>query len=178
MAAGLSRAGSGYNSHMTEITETPLPGLGVRHEFECASGDVVGVVSHHAGPRELVVYDRDDRDSVAVSVTMSPDEARVLADLLGGSTLTERLDELRQQVAGLSIEWLPISADSPYAGRQLGDAALRTRTGISIVAILRGDTAVPAPGPEDVLEAGDTAVAVGTVDGLTAAAALLAGNDT
>lgn len=163
---------------MTEINETPLPGLGVRHDFRCVGGDVVGVVSLHSGRRQLLVYDSDDPDKVADSVAMTPDEARILADLLGGSTITERLDDLRQQVSGLAMEWLPISPDSPYAGRHLGDAALRTRTGISIVAILRDDTAIPAPGPDDVLEAGDTAVAVGTTEGLTTAAALLAGTET
>lgn len=163
---------------MTEINETPLPGLGVRYDFACASSDVVGVVSHHSGRRQLLIYDRDDRDAVAHSVTMSPDEARILADLLGGSTITERLEDLRQHVAGLALEWLPISADSPYAGRRLGDVELRTRTGISVVALVRGDSAIPAPGPDDVLRAGDTAVVVGTTDALTKAAGLLAGTET
>jgi len=51
--------------------------------------------------------------------------------------------------------------------------ALRTRTGVSIVALVRGDQPLPAPGPEETLRVDDTAVVVGTADGINAAAKLL-----
>jgi len=159
---------------MTEISETKLPGVGTLHEFECRSGDRVGVISHHAGRREMVVYDGDDQDRVSESVTMTPDEARLLADLLGGTSVIERLDDLRHDIAGLAIDWLPISRHSPFAGRTIGDTAMRTRTGVSIVAIVRGDHPLPAPGPDETLRANDTAVVVGTADGIDAAAHILA----
>ncbi len=161
---------------MTQINETKLPGVGTLHDFECQSGDRIGVISHHSDRRELVIYDPDDPDRVSESVAMTPDEARVLADLLGGSTVTQRLDDLRQEIAGLAIDWLPISPHSPYADRTIGDTALRSRTGVSIVAIVRGDRPLPAPGPEETLLVDDTAVVVGTPAGIDAAAKLLAPN--
>lgn len=160
---------------MTAVNETRLPGLGVRHDFECKGGDRLGVVSHHSGRREVVIYDHADSDRVESSVNLSPDEAAVLVDLLGGSTVIERFDDLRQHIAGLAIDWLPIGPHSRYAGRLLGETELRTRTGVSIVAIVRGESAIPAPGPEDTIEAGDTVVVVGTAEGIDQAAALLAG---
>ena len=162
---------------MTEVNETRLPGLGVRHDFECKGGDRLGVVSHHSGRRDVIIYDHADPDRVESSVNMSPGEAGVLVDLLGGATVIERFDDLRQHIAGLAIDWLPIGPNSRYAGRILGETALRTRTGVSIVAIVRGDTAIPAPGPEDDLEAGDTVVVVGTAEGIDQAAELLAGSE-
>jgi TrkA domain protein len=42
----------------------------------------------------------------------------------------------------------------------------RTKTGSSIVAVIRGGESIPAPGPEFPLLVGDVIVAVGTVDGL------------
>jgi TrkA domain protein len=159
---------------MTEINETRLPGVGVRHDFTCLGGDRVGVVSHHSGSRELVIYDRDDPDAVRTSLRLSPDESRLLGELLGGSSITATLDDLRQHVQGLAIDWLPISGRSRYAGRKLGDTELRSRTGVSIVAIVRGDTAIPAPGPEAELRGGDVAVVVGTPEGIDEAARLLA----
>lgn len=158
---------------MTEIIETKLPGVGILHDFECQSGPRIGVISHHGDRREIVIYDQDDPDRVSESVSMSADEARVLADLLGGTTVTERLDDLRQEIDGLAIDWLPISADSPFAGRTIGDTELRSRTGVSIVALVRGDRPLPAPGPMDRLVADDTAVVVGTAAGINAAAELL-----
>jgi len=158
---------------MTEITETRLPGVGTLHAFGCRSGDRVGVISHHSGRREIVIYDHDDTDRVREAATMTPDEARTLADLLGGNSVTERLDDLRREIHGLAIDWLPFSSVSPYVGRTIGDTALRTRTGVSIVALVRGNQPLPAPGPDETLRAEDTAVVVGTAEGIDAAAVLL-----
>ncbi len=159
---------------MTQIHETKLPGVGTLHDFECQSGDRVGVISHHGDRREIVIYDRYDPDRASDSAALTADEARVFADLLGGTTVTERLDDLRQEIDGLAIDWLPISPHSPYAGKTIGETELRSRTGVSIVALVRGTTPLPAPGPEQMLRADDTAVVVGTVAGIDAAAKLLA----
>jgi TrkA domain protein len=43
---------------------------------------------------------------------------------------------------------------------------VRTRTGVSVVAILRGDQAIPAPGPDVEMEPGDYLVVVGTPRGI------------
>lgn len=158
---------------MTEISETPLPGVGVRHDFVCDSGRRVGVVSHHSGRRDLILYDRDDPDRVGETVSMSTDEARSLGALLGGPSIVERFDDLRQQIVGLEIAWLPISPKSRLVGRPLGDSQMRTRTGVSIVALLRGETAIPAPGPDDVMLGDDVAVVVGTDEGIDEAARIL-----
>jgi len=158
---------------MTEIIETPLPGVGVRHDFVCEADVRVGVVSHHSGRRDLIVYDRDDPDRVRDTVLMSADEARSLGALLGGPNITERLEGLRQQIVGLEMAWLPISPQSSFAGRRLGDSEMRTRTGVSIVALVRDDSAIPAPGPDDVMMADDIAVVVGTADGIDEAARIL-----
>lgn len=133
----------------------------------------MGVISHHGDRREVVIYDPNDPDRVSRSATMNADEARALADLLGGTTVTQRLDDLRQEIDGLAIDWLPISPHSRFVGKTIGDTELRTRTGVSIVALVRGEVPLPAPGPEQLLLVDDTAVVVGTVDGIDAAAELL-----
>jgi TrkA domain protein len=158
---------------MTEIIETSLPGVGIRHDFSCVSDRHVGVVSHHSGRRDLIVYDQNDPDRVAETVSMSADEARSLGALLGGPNIVERFDDLRQQIVGLEIAWLTISSNSRLAGRPLGESQMRTRTGVSIVALLRGETTIPAPGPDDVMLANDVAVVVGTDDGIDEAARIL-----
>lgn len=158
---------------MPELEETELPGVGARFDFACRSGERVGVVSRRSGRRELIVYDQADPDAVAASVTLTPEESTALAELLGGSRITARIGDLQQHVEGLAIDWLVLGPSSPYAGRTIGDAAVRTATGVSIVAVLRDGVAVPAPGPDHRFEAGDTAVVVGTPEGIEAAARLL-----
>ena len=61
---------------------------------------------------------------------------------------------------------MPVSAQSRFAGKALGATEMRTRTGVSVIAVLREGTAIPAPGPDDVLLGGDTVVVVGLANGM------------
>jgi TrkA domain protein len=158
---------------MATVSETPLPGLGVRFEFVTKAGTRLGVLQRQAGRIDLLVYDPQDPDSVLDSVSLDDEEARTLAELLGSSRVVEDLGRLRQRIEGLAIDWLPIEGGSPFAGRTIGDTGARTRTGVSIVAVVRGEDPIPAPGPEQPLEADDTLVVVGTPRGIEDLAVIL-----
>jgi len=150
---------------MPEVTEIRLPGVGVRHEYTTADGERVGVVSHRNGRHEIVVYDRDDPDSCKAILHLSPDDTHTLAELLGAPHLSEALTSV-QQIEGLAIDWITVAERSPFAGSTIGEGQFRSRTGASIVAVVRGATSVPSPGPDHRFQAGDVAVAVGTREGL------------
>ena len=159
----------------TRVEETPLPGIGVRHDFQTAAGRRVGVVSHRDARRELVVYDARDPDACVAQVRLTPEEADTLAEILGASRVIERLAALRQQVHGLVSEEIPIQPGTPYDGRPLGDTRARTRTGASIVAVIRGDEVIASPGPDFRFAGEDVVVVVGTPDGTAAVADILTG---
>ena len=156
-----------------DIQETNLPGVGLRHDFTTRAGRQLGVVTHRTGRRDLLVYDREDPDACQEVVQLTDEEADALAELLGAARLVEHLAALTQRIEGLAIDWLPIRAGSPYAGRTIADTQARSRTGVSIVAILRGDGAIPAPTPDAGLDQGDTLVVVGTTQGVKELARLL-----
>lgn len=158
---------------MTEVRETKLPGVGVRHEFTTDEGNDMAVIVHRDGRREILAYDLDDPDQCHPLVSMSEKDTHTLAEILGVSHVTETVSEIRQEIEGLAIEWVELTADSEFAGVSLGDGNLRTQTGASVVAVMRDDQPIPAPGPEFVLEAGDVVVAVGTTNGLTTLRTLL-----
>jgi len=147
-----------------DVTETRLPGVGVRHEFTTDSGERVGVVSHRSGGREIVVYDRRDPDACTSALRLSSGDARTMTELLGASQVSEAVSDVQHRIEGLAIEWLRIPP--ALAGTTIGDGQFRTRTGVSIVAVVRDDTTVPAPEPDFAFEAGDVVVAVGTPEGL------------
>jgi TrkA domain protein len=149
-----------------DIQETSLPGVGLRHDFTTRAGRQLGVMSYRTGRRDLLVYDREDPDACQEVIQLTDDEADALAELLGAARLVEHLARLQQQVEGLAIDWLPIRPGSPYARRAIADTQARTRTGVSIVAILRGEGAIPAPTPDVRLDPGDTLVVVGTPKGV------------
>ena len=158
---------------MSEIHEVRLPGVGVRYEFQTGEGRRIGVISHRSGLREIYISRRDDPDEFNRVLGLSPDDARTLAELLGATRVAQQLSELQQHLEGLVIDWLPVRDDSPYSGRTIGDAQLRSRTGVSVVAIVRGEEAVPAPGPEAVLNSADYLVVVGTARGVEQAVEIL-----
>jgi TrkA domain protein len=162
---------------MTDIQETALPGIGLRFDFVTRSGERIGVISHHSGRRDLLIYNRADPDACAVTLRLEEDETRALAELLGGSHVTKELTDL-QQVEGLAIDWLPIHGSWGCEGRALKDAnpRLMEEAGVSIVAVVRQGRIIPSPAPDFVLRAGDVAVVVGTVQGIEdTAKRLLAG---
>lgn len=150
---------------MTEVSETQLPGVGVRHTFATTAGERLAVLSHRTGRREIAVYDRADPDACSTVLHLSPDDTRTLAELLGGSPMGEAVTGV-QRLTGVAIDWIRIPPGSRHCGATIGEGRFRTRTGASVVALVRDDTTLPAPGPDAALDAGDIVVAVGTPEGL------------
>jgi K+/H+ antiporter YhaU regulatory subunit KhtT len=62
----------------------------------------------------------------------------------------------------LEVGWLLVDVDSTVAGRSLVESGLRARTGVSVVAIGRGDTVINNPAPSTHLQPGDHIAVIGT----------------
>jgi TrkA domain protein len=157
-----------------DVERTALPGIGLQHVFTTAKGRRIGTISHRDGRRDLLVYDRVDPDTCVLTVPLTVEEANALAELLGTARIVERLTELHRQVEGLVSAQIPIAAGSPYDGRTLGDAQIRTRTGASIVAVVRDGNVVASPRPDFGFQARDIVVVVGTAEGTAAVGDILA----
>ncbi|NUS44606.1 MAG: cation:proton antiporter regulatory subunit [Mycobacteriaceae bacterium] len=156
------------------VEVTRLPGIGTRQDFMTRAGRRVGVVTYRDGRVDLIVSERDDPDSCTAAVPLSAEESGTLGNLLGAPQLVSRLDEQHGNVGGIATRPLPIAPGSAFDGRTLGDTALRTRTGASVVAVVRANTVEPSPRPDFVLSSGDLIITVGTPDGLGQAADILA----
>jgi TrkA domain protein len=156
-----------------DIEETRLPGVGLRHDFVTRHGQHVGVISQKNGGREVFMYDPEDPDACRAVIDLTPEESEVVAELLGAPRVVERLARLQEQVEGITSEGIRIPAGSPYVGRSLGEAQIRSRTGASVVAVIRGDDVVPSPSPDFRFQLGDKVVVVGTEEGVHEAAKIL-----
>jgi TrkA domain protein len=157
-----------------EFHQTLLPGVGVRYDATTRAGSPISVVIGRDGDAELVAYKRDDPDSVAHSLRLGPTEVAALAEILGSPRVSARVADLTKEVPGLSSARFVITPGSRYDGRRLGDSKARTRTGCSIVAVVRGQHVYAAPGPRTMLLAGDTVVAIGSDSGLADLGTILA----
>lgn len=94
------------------------------------------------------------------------------SDELKGEEILQ-LSHLLTSVGQLGLNWVAVSGESPLAGKALGDTKLRSRTGASAVAMIRGKEIVSNPEPEVILQAGDLIALIGNADQLTAAEKLL-----
>ncbi|HSK25900.1 MAG TPA: cation:proton antiporter regulatory subunit [Jiangellales bacterium] len=158
-----------------EVTETLLPGVGIRYEFATRSGDRVGVVARRDGAVELLVYELADPDAGRTLLRLTEDEAETVAELLGAPRIAERFADLTREIPGLVAAQVDVPEGSPYAGGTLGDTRARTRTGASIVAVVKGEQIVASPSPRQPLEAGDVLVVIGTAYGIDGVRQLLRG---
>ncbi|RVW03507.1 cation:proton antiporter regulatory subunit [Rhodococcus spongiicola] len=156
------------------VEVTPLPGIGVRKDFVLATGRRIGVVTHRDGRTDLIISKLDDPDACTASIPLESEEVSVLANLLGAPQLVAQLQQEHRDLPGISTRQLPITDNSPWDGRTLGETAMRTRTGVSIVAVMRAGQVMPSPGPDFLFTNGDLLVVVGTQDGLEQAAKILA----
>jgi TrkA domain protein len=154
------------------LRTTPLPGIGVQYDLVTLEGHHLSVVAHRDGSRSLNGYHADDPDACALSVHLSEPEAGALTDALQPPHHEPML--LHTTELGLVVERIGLASASRWNGRQLGDTRLRTRTGSSVVAILRGPYPIPSPAPVFRLGGGDVMILVGTREGADAAAAILA----
>ena len=80
------------------------------------------------------------------------------------AVVAEVVSEVRQELAGFSLDWVELGDDSPGVGTTIGDGEYRTRTGASIVAVIRNARPLPSPGPEFTFFPGDIAIIVGSKD--------------
>jgi TrkA domain protein len=149
-----------------DLEETLLPGVGVRYELRTKAGELLAIVVQREGGAELAVYDRRDPDRARGVLRLDAAEVDAVADVLGAPRLAQRFADLSREVPGLESGRFAIPESSPFAGRPLGETRARTLTGCSIVAIVRETDVVPSPGPEDLLQARDVLVAIGSQSGL------------
>lgn len=158
-----------------DVTEVLLPGVGLRYEFSTEDGERLGIVARRTGEFEFVAYANDDPDLVWQLFRLSPDEADAISEILGAPRIAERFADLTREVPGLQAGQVEVTAQSPFAGRTLGETRARTRTGSSIVAIVRGEDVIASPGPAQQLNTGDILVVIGTREGITGVEHILAG---
>lgn len=156
------------------IEVTPLPGIGIRKDFVASSsGRRVGVVTLRDGGLDLIVSKAEDPDACLASLRLSVEEAATLSSLLGAPQVVSQLRDEHRDLPGVSTRQLSVEERSPFNGRPMGDTQMRTRTGASVVAVMRAGEVYPSPRPEFTIVASDVLIVVGTQEGIDAAAKIL-----
>ena len=90
----------------------------------------------------------------------SPEEARLLRELVGAEDVVE-------------VVWQRLTDDSPLIGRTLAEADLRSRSGASVVAIIRDRRLIANPKSVTTFRAGDRVGLIGSDEQIASAQKLL-----
>ncbi|WP_049981470.1 cation:proton antiporter regulatory subunit [Halolamina rubra] len=144
------------------VYESDLPGVGKKFEIELDDGGLLVIVTHNTGKREVFLKADADADSEKL-FEASDRLARKIGTILEGAYFQPVQSEQGETVLSddTYIEWYSVSETADVAGKTLAAADIRGRTGVSVVAIQRGDELISPPTPETVLEVGDTLVIIG-----------------
>lgn len=143
------------------ISEEDLPGIGRRYEIIASRGQRVVLIIHHSGRRDLYIMERHREDPACV-VELTDDQARRIGAILGGAFFKPAVvEEIERVVGEFVVDWVRLGDDAPSVGRSIQDLQVRRRSGMSVVAIVRGKTTITGPDPSEVLVVGDRLVVVG-----------------
>lgn len=131
-----------------------LPGVGSSLNLTDRDGRPVQAVRLNDGSVELYVQPTDG------SVDLDPTAARSLGAFASGHFLmtpaaSERIGDV---LGGLTFDWIRVPPSAPVVGRSIAELEVRKRTGVTVVAVLRGSTAIVAPDPDLRFEAADDVV--------------------
>lgn len=144
------------------VRETELPNVGRKFELDVASGGRLSVVIAHDGTRTLYRQPSPEADAERVA-ELTGAEARQFGAVLGGAYFQPSEPETADVPVGdARIEWFDVAESSPLAGVSVEESAVRTETGATLLAIQRGAETIGNPGPDEVIEAGDVLVTLGT----------------
>jgi TrkA domain protein len=80
------------------IDRTTVPGSGMLHQFVTRDGERFCLLVDAASNRHLFTYDGRDLDEPARAITLEPDEADQVAEILHTHPIADRLLSLERRV--------------------------------------------------------------------------------
>ncbi|SDC89724.1 TrkA domain protein [Terribacillus halophilus] len=145
------------------IRESELPGIGYKVEIVTKNQDKLVIVVHDDGRREIYHFDADDHEEVLSCATFNDSEARQIAGILGGMVYKPKaLETIDFAFDDIIIEWFQIERNAPAVNKRIGEIDIRNNFGVNVIAIKKKKlNKSNNPGPDTVLEAGDTLVVSG-----------------
>ncbi len=145
-----------------KVKVTDLPHVGKKVTLITAKKEKINIISHFCGKRDLYFSEHEDDDEADYAVELSSQETREFGAQLLGATYQPADQEQVKLIKGkLVMEWFDVGKHSKFVNKTISDSNIRQQTGVSIIAITRGDDTIITPAPDEVIKVGDTLMVAG-----------------
>lgn len=149
---------------MATIRESDLPGIGRKFQVETRSGEILVIIVHDTGPRELYHMAAAAPDTILSRIELDDSEARQVAGIIGGMTYRPTaLEAVEMAFQDMVIEWFKVEPEYAAVDKSIAELQVRQQSGATIIAIIGPErTTQINPDPAQVVHAGATLVVVGS----------------
>ncbi|MDX1746443.1 MAG: TrkA C-terminal domain-containing protein [Halobacteriales archaeon] len=144
-----------------KVFQTELPGIGVRYTLRFDAGGELIVLTHNDGNRE-VFWRAGPRSDSERLFELDEDDARKFSDVLEGTYFQPVEEGLEDVFENARIRWIHVDEESPLAGQTIGEAGIRSRTGVTILGLRRDERIITDIDSDTRIEPDDVLVGVGS----------------
>ena len=138
-----------------DLKEISLSSAESRFTIMSKNGDKIEVVIYNDGRRGIEYHKKGSKRPSSGGI---PQVSAVLGGVFNDMKILEPRDIA---LKGLVLEWIKLEQNASIAGKSLGELRLRETTGVSILAILRGENLLPSPKENKILLGRDYLLAIG-----------------
>ncbi|ALF09138.1 cation:proton antiporter regulatory subunit [Parageobacillus thermoglucosidasius] len=145
------------------IRESELPGVGKKFEVFTKNKDKMVIIIHDNGRRDLYYFEQDNYEDYVANAVFDDTEARQIAAIIGGMTYKPKaLENIEIVFDELVIEWFKVEQGAKAANQSIGQLNVRQSFDVNIIAIVKKNhQIIHTPGPENIIEEGDTLIVSG-----------------
>jgi TrkA domain protein len=149
---------------MATIRESDLPGIGRKFQVATRSGELLVIIVHDTGLRELYHVAAHAPDTILSCIELDDAEARQVAGIIGGMTYQPTaLEAVEMAFQDMVIEWFKVEPEYAAVDRSIAELRVRQQSGATVIALMGPDrTTQINPDPTQVVHAGAMLVVVGS----------------
>ncbi|MFZ3576791.1 cation:proton antiporter regulatory subunit [Virgibacillus sp. DJP39] len=161
-----------------KITVSQLPGIGQKISMKTAEDDMLVIIVHHTGKRELYFFEDSDSEEADFAMDLTPEETRELAaQLLGATYQPADIEKMRMFKRQIIVDYIKIKEKSSLVDKTIEESDVRNKTGATIIGIVHGDDAIAIPETDTTLKPGDILMSIGKEEQISSLSKLCQGEE-
>ncbi len=161
-----------------KVSVSKLPGIGQKISFKTSEDNLLVIIVHHTGKRELYFFENADGEEADFAMDLTPDETRELAaQLLGATYQPVDVEKIRMFKSQIIVDYITLKEKSILANKTIEESDIRNKTGATIIGIVHGEDVIAVPEADTTLKPGDVLMSVGKDEQIATLTALCRGEE-